>query len=53
MAPPCAICQWGFDDEANHLLLQNELQGAVSEGLRLRYTCFTGLTPSTCIVPQS
>ena len=20
-----AICQWGFDDEANHLLLQNEL----------------------------
>ena len=19
------ICQWGFDDEANHLLLQNEL----------------------------
>lgn len=21
-----AMCQWGFDDEANHLLLQNELQ---------------------------
>jgi len=20
-----AICQWGFDDEANHLLLQNQL----------------------------
>lgn len=20
-----AICQWGFDDEANHLLLQNNL----------------------------
>merc|ERR1712055_1002442 len=20
-----AICQWGFDDEANHLLLQNDL----------------------------
>lgn len=20
-----AICQWGFDDEANHLLLKNEL----------------------------
>jgi hypothetical protein len=20
-----AICQWGFDDEANHLLLQNTL----------------------------
>ncbi len=20
-----ALCQWGFDDEANHLLLQNEL----------------------------
>lgn len=20
-----AICQWGFDDEANHLLLQKEL----------------------------
>ena len=20
-----AICQWGFDDEANHLLLQQEL----------------------------
>lgn len=20
-----AICQWGFDDEANHLLLTNEL----------------------------
>lgn len=20
-----AVCQWGFDDEANHLLLQNEL----------------------------
>ena len=20
-----AICQWGFDDEANHLLLQREL----------------------------
>ena len=20
-----AICQWGFDDEANHLLLQNKL----------------------------
>lgn len=20
-----AICQWGFDDEANHLLLQSEL----------------------------
>lgn len=20
-----AICQWGFDDEANHLLLQNSL----------------------------
>lgn len=20
-----AICQWGFDDEANHLLLQNHL----------------------------
>lgn len=20
-----AICQWGFDDEANHLLLQNAL----------------------------
>lgn len=20
-----AICQWGFDDEANHLLLANEL----------------------------
>lgn len=19
------ICQWGFDDEANHLLMQNEL----------------------------
>jgi len=19
------VCQWGFDDEANHLLLQNEL----------------------------
>ena len=19
------ICQWGFDDEANHLLLQNKL----------------------------
>ena len=19
------ICQWGFDDEANHLLLQNDL----------------------------
>merc|ERR1712183_871694 len=23
-----AICQWGFDDEANHLLLQNELPAA-------------------------
>lgn len=21
-----AMCQWGFDDEANHLLLQNKLQ---------------------------
>lgn len=21
----CVICQWGFDDEANHLLLQNNL----------------------------
>jgi T-complex protein 1 subunit epsilon len=21
----CVICQWGFDDEANHLLLQNHL----------------------------
>ena len=20
-----ALCQWGFDDEANHLLLQNDL----------------------------
>ena len=20
-----ALCQWGFDDEANHLLLQNNL----------------------------
>ena len=25
-----AICQWGFDDEANHLLLQNDLP-AVSQ----------------------
>ena len=32
-----AICQWGFDDEANHLLLQNDLP-AVSSNLRGRYS---------------
>lgn len=21
----CVLCQWGFDDEANHLLMQNNL----------------------------
>merc|ERR1711998_591289 len=26
------ICQWGFDDEANHLLLQNELPAIATGG---------------------
>ena len=30
-----AICQWGFDDEANHLLLQNNLP-AVSQNHTIR-----------------
>ena len=62
MAPPCAICQWGFDDEANHLLLQNELPAVrwvggpeieVQEKCKKKcFTCFKGLTLGTRIVPS-
>ena len=44
------ICQWGFDDEANHLLMQNELPAVrwvggpeieVSYRSHIRHTCVT------------
>uniref|UniRef100_A0A4W6CJZ1 T-complex protein 1 subunit epsilon n=1 Tax=Lates calcarifer TaxID=8187 RepID=A0A4W6CJZ1_LATCA len=46
-----AICQWGFDDEANHLLLQNELPavrwvgGPEIECLNVQCQLFCELTP--------
>jgi T-complex protein 1 subunit epsilon len=41
-----AICQWGFDDEANHLLLQNELPAVRWVGgveLEVRFNSLFGL----------
>lgn len=41
-----AICQWGFDDEANHLLLTNELPAVRWVG---GPEIEVSLTPSSCV----
>lgn len=35
------ICQWGFDDEANHLLLAHDLPGAATSAQPLYTLCIS------------